>query len=67
MRSKPVTPFRMTEGKKIVDRVLVIVKPTLEEPETFSASRWLIGANGQWLYKTRQIASGSNPPEGWKE
>ena len=22
---------------------------------------------GQWLYKTRQIASGSNPPEGWKE
>jgi hypothetical protein len=21
----------------------------------------------QWLYKTRQIASGSNPPEGWKE
>jgi hypothetical protein len=23
--------------------------------------------NGQWLYKTRQIASGSNPPEGWKE
>src|SRR5216110_1769676 len=22
---------------------------------------------GQWLYKTRQIASGSNPPEGWKD
>jgi hypothetical protein len=21
----------------------------------------------QWLYKTRQIMSGSNPPEGWKE
>src|SRR5436190_8591231 len=21
----------------------------------------------QWLYKTRQIASGSNPPDGWKE
>jgi hypothetical protein len=21
----------------------------------------------KWLYKTRQIASGSNPPEGWKE
>jgi hypothetical protein len=26
-----------------------------------------IKVNGQWLYKTRQIASGSNPPEGWKE
>jgi hypothetical protein len=23
--------------------------------------------NGNWLYKIRQIASGSNPPEGWKE
>lgn len=23
--------------------------------------------DGQWLYKTRHIASGSNPPEGWKE
>src|SRR5215831_16913356 len=23
--------------------------------------------NGQCLYKTRQIASGSNPPDGWKE
>jgi hypothetical protein len=26
-----------------------------------------IKVKGQWLYKTRQIASGSNPPEGWKE
>ena len=26
-----------------------------------------VRVNGQWLYKTRQIASGSNPPEGWKE
>src|SRR5215469_11407463 len=26
-----------------------------------------VKVNGQWLYKTRQIASGSNPPEGWKE
>jgi hypothetical protein len=26
-----------------------------------------IKVNGQWLYKSRQIASGSNPPEGWKE
>jgi hypothetical protein len=23
--------------------------------------------NGQWLYKKRQIAGGSEPPEGWKE
>jgi hypothetical protein len=22
---------------------------------------------GQWLYKTRQIAGGSEPPAGWKE
>jgi hypothetical protein len=29
-------------------------------------STW-VKVNGQWLYKTRQIASGSNPPEGWKE
>ena len=26
-----------------------------------------VKVNGQWLYKTRQIASGTNPPEGWKE
>ena len=26
-----------------------------------------VKVNGQWLYKIRQIASGSNPPEGWKE
>ena len=26
-----------------------------------------VKVRGQWLYKTRQIASGSNPPEGWKE
>ena len=26
-----------------------------------------VKVNGQWLYKTRQIASGSNPPAGWKE
>jgi hypothetical protein len=26
-----------------------------------------VKVNGKWLYKTRQIASGSNPPEGWKE
>ena len=26
-----------------------------------------VKANGQWLYKTRQITSGSNPPEGWKD
>jgi hypothetical protein len=26
-----------------------------------------IKVKGQWLYKTRQIASGSNPPDGWKE
>ena len=26
-----------------------------------------VKVHGQWLYKTRQIASGSNPPEGWKE
>ena len=26
-----------------------------------------VKVNGQWLYKTRQIASGSNPPEGWKQ
>ena len=26
-----------------------------------------VKVNGRWLYKTRQIASGSNPPEGWKE
>ena len=26
-----------------------------------------VKVTGQWLYKTRQIASGSNPPEGWKE
>ena len=29
-------------------------------------STW-VKVNGQWLYKTRQIASGSNPPDGWKE
>jgi hypothetical protein len=26
-----------------------------------------VKVKGQWLYKTRQIASGSEPPEGWKE
>ena len=26
-----------------------------------------VKVNGQWLYKTRLIASGSNPPEGWKD
>ena len=26
-----------------------------------------VKVKGQWLYKTRQIASGSNPPEGWRE
>jgi hypothetical protein len=26
-----------------------------------------VKVNGKWLYKTRQIASGSNPPEGWKD
>jgi hypothetical protein len=26
-----------------------------------------VKVNGQWLYKTRQITSGSNPPEGWKD
>ena len=26
-----------------------------------------VKVNGQWLYKTRQIASGSNPPEGWTD
>jgi len=26
-----------------------------------------VKVNGHWLYKTRQIASGSNPPEGWKD
>jgi hypothetical protein len=26
-----------------------------------------VKVNGRWLYKIRQIASGSNPPEGWKE
>jgi len=26
-----------------------------------------VKVNGQWLYKTRQIMSGSNPPEGWKD
>src|SRR5689334_12339303 len=26
-----------------------------------------VKVKGQWLYKTRQIASGSNPPEGWVE
>ena len=26
-----------------------------------------VKVNGQWLYKIRQIASGSNPPDGWKE
>jgi hypothetical protein len=26
-----------------------------------------VKVNGNWLYKIRQIASGSNPPEGWKE
>ncbi|MEO5924781.1 MAG: nuclear transport factor 2 family protein [Bryobacteraceae bacterium] len=29
-------------------------------------STW-VKVKGQWLYKTRQIASGSNPPDGWKE
>ncbi len=26
-----------------------------------------VKVKGQWLYKTRQIASGSNPPAGWKD
>src|SRR6478735_5525049 len=26
-----------------------------------------VKVKGQWLYKIRQIASGSNPPEGWKD
>jgi hypothetical protein len=26
-----------------------------------------VKVNGEWLYKTRLITSGSNPPEGWKE
>jgi SnoaL-like domain len=26
-----------------------------------------VKVNGQWLYKTRLITGGSNPPEGWKE
>ncbi|MFM2125922.1 MAG: hypothetical protein RL328_2373 [Acidobacteriota bacterium] len=26
-----------------------------------------VKVKGKWLYKTRQIASGSNPPEGWKD
>ncbi len=26
-----------------------------------------VKVNGQWLYKTRQIAGGSQPPDGWKE
>jgi hypothetical protein len=26
-----------------------------------------VKVKGQWLYKSRQIASGSNPPDGWKE
>ena len=41
------------------------------EPMTFTTqgkeyATW-VKVNGQWLYKTRQIASGSNPPEGWKD
>jgi hypothetical protein len=26
-----------------------------------------VKVKGQWLYKSRQIASGSNPPDGWKD
>lgn len=26
-----------------------------------------VKVKGQWLYKTRQIAGGSQPPDGWKE
>jgi len=26
-----------------------------------------VKVNGKWLYKTRQIAGGSQPPDGWKE
>jgi hypothetical protein len=26
-----------------------------------------VKVNGQWLYKKRQIASGSQPPDDWKE
>ncbi len=26
-----------------------------------------VKVKGKWLYKTRQIASGSEPPAGWKE
>jgi hypothetical protein len=26
-----------------------------------------VKVNGKWLYKTRQIAGGSEPPAGWKE
>ena len=26
-----------------------------------------VKVKGQWLYKTRLITSGSNPPDDWKE
>ena len=26
-----------------------------------------VKVNGQWRYKTRQIAGGSEPPAGWKD
>ena len=39
---KVLNPFRIIAGIKILPGHLVIVKPTLEEPETFSATRWLM-------------------------
>jgi len=44
--------------------------PAVGDPMKFTTqgkeyATW-VKVKGQWLYKTRQIASGSNPPEGWK-
>src|ERR1051326_9064835 len=45
------------------DKVGDPINFTPQEKESATGVR----VNGQWLNKPRQIASGSNPPEGWKE
>ena len=58
----------MIDRDRTFHRLMAATRKKKAEDRHAVSGRFCWGkGNGQWLYKTRQIASGSNPPEGWKE
>lgn len=64
-------PLIVVQGDTATAQVIfteILIDKQGDTPHLLAQGReydWLVKVDGQWRFKKRQIAAGTNPPEGW--